>query len=113
MTSLSGNEPGVAAQRIQGQSFDRDKATRLVSDAISLLNSFYPDGALEWVQINRTDIHRHLKQSEAELVESILAEDQARFARALEIYSKRHHRAFAIYNERTPLIETQGDMFHD
>lgn len=116
MNGLLGNIPGLAAHQIQIPTaklpFDHEKAVRLVSDAVGLLNSFYPAGALEWIQVNRPDIPRYLKESEAALDQSIENGDQEAFAKALDLYTERHRRAFTIYNERPPVIEVQEEMFN-
>jgi len=115
MSGLLGNIPGLAAHQIQiptvNQPFDQEKAIRLVSDAISLLNSFYPAGAIEWIQVNRPDFSRYLKESEATLDQAVADGNQESFIKALEIYMNRHKRAFAIYNERPPVIDIQEELF--
>jgi len=116
MNGLLGNIPGLATHQIQlpeaKPTFDRDKAARLVSETVSLLSSFYPAGALEWIQANRPDVKRYLTESESELDQAAEEGDQGRFTRALALYAKRYQRAFEIYKERPPVIDVQEEMFH-
>ncbi len=111
--SLLENCPGLQAHQVEvpeAKPFDREKAYRLVRDAVSLLGSYYPAGALEWLRENRPDVTRFLKETEAELDRAVLDGDMAAFARTLEVYTRSHQRAFRIYEERPPVVEAQGEM---
>lgn len=109
---LLANIPGLAAHKGTPPRvpFDRERACRLVGDAVSLLTSMYPSGALEWIEGNRPDVHKYLREAERDLDASVESEDSTAFAKALEIYVKRHQRAFEIYNERPPVVEVQGEL---
>jgi len=110
---LLANIPGLAAHAAAKPvvTFDRERAEQLVCDTVSLLSSIYPAGALEWLQQNRPDVDRYLKESEQELDQSIKAEDPIGFAKALELYTKRYQRAFEIFNARPPVEEVQGELY--
>ena len=114
MSGLISNIPGLAAHRVAvpvaASPFDRERAIRLTGDAVSLLSSYYPAGALEWLKENRPDVDRYLREAEQDLDESIEREDLPRFTKALEIYIKRHQRGFEIFNERPPVMEVQGEL---
>lgn len=120
MSGLLSNIPGLAAHQVQvpevtpepaRSDFDREAAFRLVSDAVSLLASFYPAGALEWLRENRPDVIRYLTEAEIALDMAILAEDITQFRVVLEEYVKYHRKAFKIYEERPPVVEVQDDLF--
>jgi hypothetical protein len=106
--------PGLAAHKITPEekkpAFDHDKASRLVSEAISLLSSLYPTGGLDWLRENRPDIIRHLKEAEANLDAAAEAEDVSGFAKALDIYTRSYQKAFELYKARPPIIE-QKELF--
>lgn len=109
---LLANIPGLSAHKavVPATAFDRERAGRLVGDAVSLLSSLYPAGTLEWLKANRPDVYRYLVESEQDLDASIDAEDPGRFAKSLEIYVKRFQKAFDIFNERPPVMEVQGEL---
>lgn len=112
MAGLLENIPGLAAHAatVPPVLFDRERAVRLVADAVSLLASIYPAGCMEWLDSNRPDVHRYIREAERDLDAAVDAEDGLGFARALEVYFKRYQRAFEIYNERPPVVEVQGDL---
>lgn len=111
---LLANIPGLAAHKVAvpeaAVAFDWERAARLVGDAVSLLSSTYPAGAMEWLAVNRPDVHRYIQEAEQALDGSVEREDSAAFAKALELYIKRHQRAFELYNERPPVMEVQGEL---
>ena len=90
--------------------FDQEHAGRLMRDAVSLLLSFYPMGALEWLEVNRPDVFRLLRASEQEIDAAVLAGDQKRLVRALEVYTRGHQKAFEVFTCRPPVIERQGTL---
>lgn len=90
--------------------FDRDKALQLLRDGVSLINSFYPTGAMEWLREHRTDVITILNADYARIEQSILAEDRTKVAVSVELLIKHHRRAFEIYEARPPVIEIQGDL---
>lgn len=112
---LLANIPGLAAHAAKvpepAATFDRERAERLVGDAVSLLTSLYPAGALEWIEQNRPDVHRYLQDSERDLDKSVEDEDPIGFAKALELYTKRYRRAFEIFAGRPPVMEVQGELY--
>lgn len=110
--SLLSAIPGLAKHQIEvPKTFDREKAFRLVGDAVSLLTSFYPAGAQEWLETQRPDVIRFLEEAEVAVDAAILADNQETFPGALERFVKLHRRAFAIYAERPPIIERQEELF--
>lgn len=98
------------AQQPEKPIFDGDKAYRLMRDAISLLNSFYPDGALEWLTINRPDVGKHLLEAENDIDQAIFAEDIDQVTAALERYVKLSRAAFKVFEARPPVIEVQEKL---
>ena len=115
MSGLLASIPGLSAHQMTVAPavsvFDWIKADQLRSDELSLVASFYPAGALEWLQEHRADIWQYLLESEAEIDKAVLAEDRPRFLKALDIWSKRHQKAFDIYRERPPIVERQDALF--
>jgi hypothetical protein len=113
MSGLS-SLPGLEAHRIMPDekrpAFNHEKAARLVSDAVSLLESLYPPGGIEWLRENRRDVISHLKEIETCLDKAIEAGDLAAFTKALDLYTRSYQKAFEVYNARPPVIE-QGSMF--
>lgn len=109
MSGLS-SLPGLAAHRIvpEPPAFDREKAGRLVSDAISLLESLYPAGGLEWLRKNRPDVVKHLKEIEVSLDKAIEDGDLEAFTKSLDLYTKAYKKAFEIYNARPPVIDQES-----
>lgn len=109
---LLANIPGLAAHKTVEPvvAFDRERAERLICDAVSLLSSIYPAGALEWLEKNRPDVYRYLRESEQELDKSVTDEDAMGFAKALERYTKRSQKAFEIFAARPPVVEVQGEL---
>jgi hypothetical protein len=106
--------PGLDVHRIipedQSPAFDHEKAHRLVSDGYSLLASLYPAGALEWIEGNRPDISKHLKEFAANLDKAAEGDDVAAFHKALSVYVEGHKKAFRIYEARPPVIERQEGL---
>ena len=114
MTLLSAI-PGLSAHEMKIPTapiipFDRDKAVQILRDGISLINSFYPDGALEWLRENRPDITRQLKADFKAIEQAIMDEDRKKVSGAVEVCIKHHRRAFEIFEVRPPVIEVQGDL---
>lgn len=113
MTGLMSAIPGLAMHKTTvpdpppPPAFDREKADSLMREAISLLCSFYPVGAMEWLRENRPDAVKHLEESMAEIDAAVLAEDIKAVTAALERYVKFHQRAFELFEQRPPVIEVQ------
>lgn len=107
--------PGLEAHRIVPEEkkpvFDHERAVRLVSDAVSLLESLYPQGGMEWLRENRRDVIDHLKAAEARLDKAAAGEELAEFTAALKHYTESYKRAFEVYNGRPPVIERQKGLF--
>lgn len=112
MAGLLDSIPGLAAHAVVTvpPAFDADRAVRLVADAVSLLASMYPAGCMEWVEANRPDVYRYIREAERDLDLAVDNEDALGFAKALEVYSKRYQRAFEIYVGRPPVVEVQGEL---
>jgi len=114
MSRFSRNIPAVrqfkASTVSDPSSFDREKAMQLLRDGMSLINSFYPAGALEWLRENRPDVMRHLKDDRRAINQAIQDEDYAAVVAVVETSIKHHRQAFAIYEARPPVIEVQGDL---
>lgn len=116
MAGLADNIPGLQAHRIAVPSdpepqFDQEKASRLVSDAVSLLASLYPSGALEWIQTNRPDVYRYLKEATADMDNAAQGDDKNALVSSIERWVKLTRTAFQIYEQRSPVIEQQEGMF--
>ena len=115
MAGLEDMIPGLQAHRIVPEerkpAFNHEKASRLVSDAVSLLASLYPAGALEWIAANRPDINKHLKEITANLDKAAAGDDLSAFTKALGIYVEAQKKAFGIYMARPPVIERQEGLF--
>jgi hypothetical protein len=107
--------PGLETHRIVPEektpAFDNERAVRLVSDAVSLLESLYPAGGLEWLRENRRDIIDHLKAAAERLDNAAAGEKLAEFTAALKHYTESYKRAFEVYNGRPPVIERQKGLF--
>ncbi len=101
-------EPEPAVVVVDGYDFAR--AERLMADAVSMLTAEYPAGAVEWLQANRPDVLRMLTEVERAVDEAHERRDMPAFAEAVEKYARYYRRAFRIYAERPPVIETQGDL---
>ena len=91
--------------------FDQVRAMRLVADAVGLISSFYPDGALGWLRENRPDVMRYLTAAEIALDMAIVNENGPELTVALEKYVQYHQRAFKVFETRPPVAEVQTDMF--
>ena len=105
--------PGLSMHQvvIPQEGFDQEKAFKLVKDALSLLASFYPAGALEWIDGNRPDVAGYLRKTESAVNAAILAENVVDFPGALERFVEAHRRAFDLYSDRPPVVEHQDDLF--
>ncbi|HOI16998.1 MAG TPA: hypothetical protein PK036_11720 [Geobacteraceae bacterium] len=114
MSGLS-SLPGLEAHRIVPEEkkpvFDHERAARLVSDAVSLLESLYPQGGMEWLRKFRPDVIDHLKAAEASLDKAIDDGDLDAFTKSLDLYTKSYQRAFEVYSGRPPVIERQEGLF--
>lgn len=109
--SLLSAIPGLAKYQASPLPFDREKAFRLLDDAVSLLSSYYPAGALEWLEDHKPDVVLQMKEAESDVNKSIVAENQVDFPGALERFIKLHREAFDVYSARPPVVERQGDLF--
>lgn len=83
----------------------------LASEAVKLISTYYPEGALEWLTNNRPDIIKYLKQAEEAVNTAILTDDGAFFPRALETYVKGHIKAFKVFTDRQSGSPEQADLF--
>jgi hypothetical protein len=114
MSGLS-SLPGLAAHRIVPEekkpAFNHEKAYRLVCDAVSLLASLYPAGALEWIKENRPDIEKCLKEYRQNLDVTSQGDDVGAFTKALGFFVEGHKKAFQVYEARPPVIERQEGLF--
>lgn len=100
--------PGLAAHQEQTvPQLSDDEAGRLISDAVSLISSVYPTGALEWVSEKRSDVMRHLAEAEQEVDAAAIARDRARLVKALDGWTKRYKRAFALFEDRPKVLQRQ------
>ncbi len=115
MGGLADMIPGLQAHRTvptdAAHQFDQEKASRLVFDAVSLLASLYPSGALEWIQTNRPDVFRYLKEATAEMDQTAQVDDKTALVASIERWVKMHRKAFAIYEQRPPVMERQEEIF--
>lgn len=110
--SLLAAMPGLAAHEtaIPAPAFDVDRAHQMLRDGLSLVNSFYPPGAMEWLRENWPDIPKQLKADWKAICQAIKAEDMPAVSAAAELCVKHHRKAFEIYAGRPPSIEVQGDL---
>lgn len=90
--------------------FDVDKAHQLLRDGLSLVNSFYPAGAMEWLRDTRPDIPKQLKADWKAICAAIDAGDIVAVSSAVEVCIRHHRKAFEIFEGRPPVIEVQGDL---
>ena len=90
--------------------FDRDKAFQLLRDGISLINSFYPAGAMEWLREHRPDVVKQLKVDFKNIEQCILDEERTKVAICVELCINHHRRAFEIFEARPPVIDVQSDL---
>lgn len=115
MAGLADMIPGLQAHRTvpleSDSQFDQEKASRLVSDAVSLLASLYPSGALEWIQTNRPDVFRYLKEATAEMDQTAQGDDKTALVASIERWVKMHRKAFTIYEQRPPVMERREGIF--
>jgi hypothetical protein len=114
MTLLSAI-PGLSAHEMKIPAapiilFDRDKAVQILRDGISLINSFYPAGAMEWLRENRPDVIKQLKSDLLAIEQAISNEDHSKVSVTIELGIKHHRRAFELFELRPPVIEVQGDL---
>jgi len=93
--------------------FDLDRAFLLMRQALSLLESSYPAGAMEWLRIHRPDVITHLKERALQVDRAALAEDMPAVIAAVDLYREAHERAFKLYQARPPVIDVdqQGGLF--
>ncbi len=102
-TGLLANIPGLSAHHEevpQSHNFDRKAVERLVRDAVGLLESYYPAGALAWLEEIRPEVTHFLKKCEGEIDAAVLTEDMGRVRKTLTRYVEAHRRAFKIYQGR-------------
>lgn len=92
------------------ETFDRDKALRLLRDGMSMINSFYPPGAMEWLREKRPDVVKQLKADVADIEKAIMGEEISKVALSVETCIKHHRKAFEIFEARPPVMEVQGDL---
>lgn len=115
MKGLTDMIPGLSAHRIDippvKPDFDQDVASRLIGDAISILSSLYPSGALEWVRVNRPDVAQHLREAADAMDAAANGTNRAALVNAIDRWVSFHKKAFEIYNCRPPVIERQGEIF--
>lgn len=97
----------VATPALVAPAFDRERASRLMRDAISLLNSFYPAGAMEWLRLNRPDVSKELEGTMADIDAAVLVEDLPAVTATLDKFVKYHRKAFSIFEGRPPVVEVQ------
>jgi len=90
--------------------FDLDRAVQVLRDGVSLINSFYPDGAMEWLRDKRPDVVRQLKADFLAINSAIHEEDRLKVVVAVELCIKHHRKAFEIFAVRPPVIDVQGDL---
>jgi len=111
--SLLNAIPGLKKHQTEtaAPAFDREKAGRLIRDALSLISSFYPEGALEWLRASRPDITAVLKECSDAIDTAVLTDNSVAFSSALERFIKLHRQAFELYAERPPVIDVQTDLF--
>lgn len=97
--------------KVDVQAFDLEKAHRLIRDAFSLIKSLYPEGALEWLTTNRSDVMKYKAQVESEVDAAVLSGDRDRLVKALDKWVETHQRAFDLFLQRPPVIDVQDDLF--
>jgi hypothetical protein len=112
MSRFSKNIPAVRQFKTEAApaAFDGDKASRLLRDGLSLVNSLYPAGAMEWLAANRADVCTQLKSVWKSIGAAIRAEDIKMVTEAVELWIKYMRRAIELFNGRPPVIEIQGDL---
>jgi len=114
MSNLADMIPGLAAHRIdipKAPAFDQDAAALLVGDAVSIIASLYPAGALEWLRDNRPDVAKHLREAADTMDAAANGTDRAALVVAIERWVEFHRKAFSIYQSRPPVIECQEGLF--
>lgn len=92
------------------QPFDRDKAFQILRDGVSMINSFYPVGAMDWLRTNRPDVVKQLKADYRNIDQAIHNEDRTAVSVSVELCIKHHRKAFEIFEARPPVIDVQGDL---
>ena len=86
------------------------KAERMIGDAYSIVSSSYPEGALEWLEINRPDLMEELKQTELAIYRVAPDGDSIGLATALGVWSEKHLAAWDVFRCRPPVIEIQAAL---
>jgi hypothetical protein len=90
--------------------FDTQKGMQVLRDTLSIVNSEYPVGSLEWLRVNRPDVAEQLKGVWKQIGAAIDAEDMTKVKVSAELCLKYHRRAFEIFAGRPPVMEVQGDL---
>lgn len=116
MSGLADKIPGLTAHRIDipqktAPVFDQAAASLLVGDAVSIISSLYPAGALEWLRANRPDVSKHLREAADAMDVAANGTNRAALVLAIERWVEFHRKAFAIYQGRPPLIDCQEGLF--
>ena len=114
MSGLAEKIPGLAAHRIdvpKAPAFDQAAASLLVGDAVSIISSLYPAGALEWLRENRPDVAKHLREAADSMDLAANGTNRAVLVVAIERWVEFHRKAFEIYLSRPPVIDHQGGLF--
>ncbi len=116
--SLLGNIPGLSRHAPviappTPPGFDLERACSLMRQALSILENYYPAGAMEWLRVHRPEVVAHLKERALQVDRAVLAEDMPAVIAAVDVYREAHERAFKIYLARPPVIEVdpQGGGF--
>ncbi len=109
MRGLMQSIPGLSKhETVVPPSLDSRKASRLIREAISLLSSYYPTGALEWIREERPDLYAKLREAERTVDEVAKGDEVGPLRKALDEYVTAHRRAFSAYEGRPPVIQQRG-----
>jgi hypothetical protein len=107
---LSIHEPYVAP--LVAEQYDAAAAGLLVSATYENVAASFPDPAvMNWLTTNRPDVLAEIKKGRQAIQEAHQAQDLALFRRACDRFQRLHLRAWSVYEQRPPIVETQDALF--
>ena len=111
LTGLKGHQIELPPPpSVEAIPFDQAKVGRLMADATSIIESYYPAGAMDWLIANRPDVYQHLQEREKLVDEAYQAENLDEVVKLLQKYVDAHQRAFKVFEARPPVVERQTEL---
>jgi hypothetical protein len=88
--------------------FDKDRACDLIGDALKLIRSRYPAGAMEWLRQYRPETIKQIKAVEAEMDAAVLGGKHLSFPITLSEFINLHVQGFKAFTDALASAKQPG-----